>query len=54
MEETLKGTEETAEEGNTQAEDQVFEDLLIRAFLVSKSFSARKDETRRCNDEFRV
>jgi hypothetical protein len=59
MNETRNVTEEAAaEEAQTQARDQAtdedFEDLLIRTFLVSTSFAARRNEARRCSDEFRV
>ena len=57
MEETrrVKEEEEVAAEGiQIQAQDEDFEDLLIRAFLASTSFAARRNEARRCSDEFRV
>jgi hypothetical protein len=43
-----------AEEAKTHATNEDFEDLLIRAFLASTSFAARKNEARRCSNEFRV
>jgi hypothetical protein len=55
MDEARNMTEDAAaEEAKTEATNEDLEDLLIRAYLVSTSYAARRNDVRRCSDPFRV